>query len=149
MQKQYSIEQMRRLVVFPFFIQYSYFKVLFSYFNITFFLNIVFHCFPFDLRISIRHYRERYYNLIVDPSIKKSSNNLNMSTSKNRMAAFWARRVRLATTEQKEARLSVDRRYRRNRLESIRANKNKQEKEDHVIIKRVKERRGRERVELP
>ena len=56
---------------------------------------------------------------------------MQISTSKNRMRAFRARRALVETTEQKDSRLAIDRQYRKQRVADFRVKK-KQRREAHA-----------------
>ena len=59
------------------------------------------------------------------PENKLPLMDMQISTSKNRMRAFRARRALAETTEQKESRLAIDRQYRKQRVDDFRLKKNK------------------------
>ena len=58
---------------------------------------------------------------------------IRISTSKNRLRAFHARRALVETAEQKESRLAVDRQYRKQRLADFGVKKTDEEKETHLV----------------
>jgi hypothetical protein len=76
-----------------------------------------------------------------------------MSTSKNRMRAFRARRARIENAEQKEARLTADARYRRQRLSNLHANETSEEKKARLAsrsqyeVQRLADKRARENAD--
>jgi hypothetical protein len=57
------------------------------------------------------------------PENKLPLMDMQISTSKNRMRAFRARRALAETTEQKETRLAIDRQYRKQRVDDFRLKK--------------------------
>jgi hypothetical protein len=84
---------------------------------------------------------------------KIPSTDTGMSTSKNRMRAFRARRALVETAEQKESRLAVDRQYRKQRLADFRVEKTNEEKQTHLVarsqyeVKRLADKRTKENPE--
>jgi hypothetical protein len=58
---------------------------------------------------------------------------MQISTSKNRMRAFRARRALVDTAEQKDSHLAIDRQYRKQWVADFRVKKTNEEKHTHLI----------------